>query len=1504
MPAHAQIPDTPTPESPSEQGEESGVLNLSSLEGKLNPPKYPNLDSNLNQIVQQVETGQFTAQAAVANTHLHRDETVAVTVYVVEGYVEDIVEYLKDNDASPRNIGGDYIEAYVPVSLLAEASEQEGVISIRTIVPAQPAQGTVVSGSVTVHGATAWHSAGYKGQGVKIGVIDIGNGGFSGFSSLMGSELPASVEARCYTDIGQFTFNLSDCETGGYSHGTTVVEAVFDIAPSATYYVANPITPGDLATAVDWMIEHDVDVINHSVGWLWDGPGDGTSPYDGTIPHPFDFEAPYWNSPLRTLNTAIEGGAIWINSAGNSATQTWYGNFADTDGDGFHNFSGNIECNELEVEGLLSFITAQLRWNDTWGGATRDVDLQLYELLSSGELERVDSFFLIGGEDYQTGAAGHVPLEVLEYLLAPSGTYCLAVKSITGAAPEWIQLQIFSEQDLLDPTFSGSILNPAESANLGMLAVGAAHVGDTSTIEQFSSQGPTPDDRIKPDIVGADGVQSAAYGDAFYGTSQAAPHVSGLAALVQQRFPTYTPQQIANYLKTHASARGTVPNNIWGHGFARLLPSDVATATPEPTPEPTITPEPTATPEPTVTPEPTPEPPADSCVETISADGTVSGSWGSDCASEGRSDSYASYYTVTLTESVEVTITLESSVDTYLYLRQGAGRDGDALHENDDHDAAEFTLASSTDSGISESLDAGDYTIEATTYDAGTAGDFSLSVSGLPATVEPQPTPEPTVTIRFGDLNWSSAMLQNRIAQYITEKGYGYSTSVEFGATLPLFQGLRGGDIDVLMEVWLPNQEQSWEEALAEGVVSSPGSSLGTDWQSAFVIPKYLQDQYPDLDSVDDLKEEQYKSLFATDESDGKARLVSCVIGWACEAINAAQIEGYGLSEHVHIVNPGDGAALNADLTDAYENREPWLGYQWGTNDPALKLDLVRLEEPAYSDECWSTTMACAYQDSTILIAVNAGLSESAADFVDVLTEWDFSVEEVYKPIVRWRVENPDTNTEDAAMWWLRGSNELWNEWVTEDAAASIQAALDAGETPEGWPEEPSITPEPTPAPTDPCVETLTGSTTINGSWSSGCVSVTRGSGSDTYARYYTFILDEAADVGVSLSSETDTFLYIREGEGRDGIILHENDDHDSNEFSLEATTDSGIAASLDAGTYTIEATTFDPSQSGDFTLVVNLAGAIPQPPQDVSGVVVSAGPHHACSLNSVGEISCQGVDDSGQVSGHPTSSGFVAISVSTRHSCAVDDNGYVECWGSDDSGQVSGHPTSSGFTAVSVGDKHSCAINASNNVECWGSDEYDQSSAPTHGGFISIGSGDNYTCGLRSDDMLECWGRFEAVDGSTSTPVQPTPAPSPTPTPAPESPASSKVYTLRELADLEDEWDFSGPDIRVRVQAYVRSIDDDIGDLTLWLRDAGYREYCYFDEAHRSAVTALNEGEQVTVDGTFNGFWLRDCVLVSRSGQGTANSTTSLEEIDIKELLEQQDRDRERFELRKTNER
>ena len=110
-------------------------------------------------------------------------------------------------------------------------------------------------------------------------------------------------------------------------------------------------------------------------------------------------------------------------------------------------------------------------------------------------------------------------------------------------------------------TGTGSITNPAESANPGMLAVGAAPWFDVNTIEYYSSRGPTPDGRVKPDIVGADCGETALASlnenrRGFCGTSQSAPHVAGMAALVRQRFPDYTPAQVAAYLKKPRPAAG------------------------------------------------------------------------------------------------------------------------------------------------------------------------------------------------------------------------------------------------------------------------------------------------------------------------------------------------------------------------------------------------------------------------------------------------------------------------------------------------------------------------------------------------------------------------------------------------------------------------------------------------------------------------------------------------------------------------------------------------------------------------------------------------------------------------------------------------------------------------------------------------------------------------------------------------------------------------------------
>ena len=322
-------------------------------------------------------------------------------------------------------------------------------------------------------------------------------------------------------------------------------------------------------------------------------------------------------------------------------------------------------------------------------------------------------------------------------------------------------------------------------------------------------------------------------------------------------------------------------------------------------------------------------------------------------------------------------------------------------------------------------------------------------------TVEVQVTPVPAAkdTIVFSDLNWTSAQVQNRIAQYIVEHGYGYPTDLVFGGTLPLFQGLKGGDTHVTMEIWLPNQSIGWEEALELGEVVSVGKSLVGDWQSTFVIPAYIAEQYPDLKTPQDLAKPEFQELFSTADSRGMARLVACVPGWSCELVNDDQIEAYGLTDHLHVIKPGSQDAMFSEIFGSYEKEEPWLGYMWGTGDPALKLDLVRLEEPAYTEECWDSDKACAFDNSLVLVAVHKDLLPRAGDVIGFLQEWEFTID-IYKGIFQWMDANEGSTPSEAAVEWLNTKPDLWSSWVPSDVAERVNAALAAGEEAEGWPED------------------------------------------------------------------------------------------------------------------------------------------------------------------------------------------------------------------------------------------------------------------------------------------------------------------------------------------------------------------------------------------------------------------------------------------------------------------
>jgi hypothetical protein len=113
-----------------------------------------------------------------------------------------------------------------------------------------------------------------------------------------------------------------------------------------------------------------------------------------------------------------------------------------------------------------------------------------------------------------------------------------------------------------------------------VLAVGAIDAGDpgNNTIEPYSSRGPAhilfPAEEIrpKPDIAGIDGVSvtgAAGFPTTFFGTSAAAPHLAGLAALLLEDRPQASPHELAQAIRDGAVDLGPAGfDNSFGAGRA------------------------------------------------------------------------------------------------------------------------------------------------------------------------------------------------------------------------------------------------------------------------------------------------------------------------------------------------------------------------------------------------------------------------------------------------------------------------------------------------------------------------------------------------------------------------------------------------------------------------------------------------------------------------------------------------------------------------------------------------------------------------------------------------------------------------------------------------------------------------------------------------------------------------------------------------------------------------
>ena len=259
-----------------------------------------------------------------------------------------------------------------------------------------------------------------------------------------------------------------------------------------------------------------------------------------------------------------------------------------------------------------------------------------------------------------------------------------------------------------------------------------------------------------------------------------------------------------------------------------------------------------------------------------------------------------------------------------------------------------------------------------------------------------------------------------------------------------------------------------YNEVTASGEMIDLGPTFEKSTQGWYV-PRYviegdpergIEPMAPDLKSVFDLP--KYKDLFKDLEDPDKGLLINCITGWKCADINRAKLYAYGLGDDFNILEPGTSPALDAAIAGAYKKGDPVLSYYWEPTWLMGAYDMYQLEEPEYSDECWSEIErvlageieaseisekgGCAFDSFAIHKGIYAGLQDRAPEVVEFLKKMNVGTDPLNKTAAY--MEQNDAEPEEAALWFFQTFPDRWRSWLPEDVTAKVEKALaDAGVT-------------------------------------------------------------------------------------------------------------------------------------------------------------------------------------------------------------------------------------------------------------------------------------------------------------------------------------------------------------------------------------------------------------------------------------------------------------------------
>lgn len=311
----------------------------------------------------------------------------------------------------------------------------------------------------------------------------------------------------------------------------------------------------------------------------------------------------------------------------------------------------------------------------------------------------------------------------------------------------------------------------------------------------------------------------------------------------------------------------------------------------------------------------------------------------------------------------------------------------------------------------------------------------------------------------IGEQNWTGAIVVGNILAEVIRTRLDGDVSI-LSADLPVLfasAGKNDGSVDVLPDIYLPNQAAAWARYVAPGSAETliPNKKPYVSEQG-FYIPGYIQDKHG-VKSVYDLARPEIADLFKS-PAGGKPEFLIGPAGWESTYISQIKAKDYGFAPLFEDIST-EASATYAKIDAAFKAGTGVLFYGYKPDWIFVNYDLRLLEEPDFNgyaqdnkkddpaynpDARWKfvspsedpdwlnkSKITSAFPPSTVNVLHTRRLETDAPEIAAFLTNVAIDPD-VLSELIR-QVEKDKHSPEEVSRAWVAANKPIVDGWLAGD---------------------------------------------------------------------------------------------------------------------------------------------------------------------------------------------------------------------------------------------------------------------------------------------------------------------------------------------------------------------------------------------------------------------------------------------------------------------------------------